>query len=748
MTSAATNVHEAAPPQRTGAFHLPRAGGLPATGKAALLIFAVSIALLLLALAVGWIVRQSMRETARKSLQSVLAANVSSLELWLSQRNSDAENIVGDAEVARLSRSILNRFAGRSELDADTLASSPDAQLLDKQLSAAAIKETYLGWALLDTSGRIVASDQTGLVAKRFAIPKDSLEQLDLGRGMICRPIRSPVQLAAAGPLSHSGAAVMFAIAPISEGLRTLGGLALLIDPLDQFSKILAVSRSGQTDETFAFDRSGTLLSQSRFEHVLRRTGLLGSEPDSASPLNLRLVDPGSDLTSVSSPVPLAQAPLTLMADQATRGGTGANVLGYHNYLGVRVIGAWQWLPAHDFCIGTEVQYAEAFAPLRMLRNGVLGALALILLGGLGALMLSGRQRGDRPSATELSRRLGQYELGEVIGRGGMGKVYHGRHHLLQRDVAVKVLEHTEVTTRSLSRFEREVQLTAKLRHPNTIEIYDYGRTAEGTFFYVMEYVAGISLQQLIDQYGRQPAERVIYLLLQICGSISEAHQQSLVHRDIKPANILLTARAGLYDLVKVLDFGLVKEIDRNTLDLTRSGAVTGTPLYMSPEVVRDASKADPRSDLYSIGAVGYTLLTGLTTFDGESAADICAKHLNAEPIRPADRIGHPLSDDLQNVLMSCLRKNAEDRPASADELADALLQCRDAGHWTIVDACQWWEAVFDGPRDDLDGLRDNSRPAATDRSPRSKRHDARAGHHTQVTDQADGDLHPLDEPS
>ena len=150
----------------------------------------------------------------------------------------------------------------------------------------------------------------------------------------------------------------------------------------------------------------------------------------------------------------------------------------------------------------------------------------------------------------------------------------------------------------------------------------------------------------------------------------------------------------------------MVKEIDRDTIDLTRTESMTGTPLYMSPEVVRDASKANPRSDLYSIGAVGYTLLTGLPTFDGPSAADICAKQLNEEPIRPAERIGHELPDDLQNVLMSCLRKDPEERPTSADELADALLQCQDAGNWTIADACQWWESVFDGPRDDLDDLR------------------------------------------
>ena len=492
MTPDSTKVGGSSPHRRAGSRSVRRVLGLPSPGKDVVIVIGLAIVLLLVTMGtLGWFVRQSLRETARKSLQSVLAANVSSIELWLSQRTADAEQIVGDPKLAGLCRSVLKQFADRSRLDAADLAKSPDAQLLVKQIPAATINETYLGWALIDTNGRIIASNQAALVAERFVMPDDSIEQLDLGRGIVCRPTKSPVALSGAGPLSRPGAAVMLTMAPISEGLRTLGGVALLIDPLDQFSRTLAVSRSGATDETFAFDRRGMLLSQSRFEDQLRQAGLLGSERSITSPLNVRLVDPGSDLTGAASGVQLEQASLTLMADQATRGGTGSNVLGYHSYLGTSVIGAWQWLPEYDFCVGTEIQYAEAFAPLRMLRNGFLGALAVILLAGLGvwALLAHRRQSDGRPSAKELTRRLGQYDLGNVIGRGGMGTVYHGRHHLLQRDVAIKVLEHTEATTRSLSRFEREVQMTAKLRHPNTIEIYDYGRTTEGTFFYVMEYV-------------------------------------------------------------------------------------------------------------------------------------------------------------------------------------------------------------------------------------------------------------------
>jgi serine/threonine-protein kinase len=210
-----------------------------------------------------------------------------------------------------------------------------------------------------------------------------------------------------------------------------------------------------------------------------------------------------------------------------------------------------------------------------------------------------------------------------------------------------------------------------------------------------MEYVDGITLHELVDEFGAQPPARVIHLMLQVCGSLSEAHQLGMVHRDVKPSNILVTARAGLYDMIKVLDFGLVKEIAGENTELTQSDGITGTPMYMSPEAVRDASAADQRSDLYSLGAVGYTLLTGLPTFDGESAVEVCLKQLDEDPVRPSERIGRELPEDLQNVLMSCLRKDPQDRPLTVEDLSSALRQCQDAGKWSAGDALRWWEVEF-----------------------------------------------------
>jgi serine/threonine-protein kinase len=387
------------------------------------------------------------------------------------------------------------------------------------------------------------------------------------------------------------------------------------------------------------------------------------------------------------------------------------------------VIGAWQWLPDYEIGVTTEISIAEAYRPLIILKRSFLGILSLIALTGLGCLILPsllrrlGAQDGD---AAQGVRRLGQYDLEERVARGGMGAVYRGKHRLLCREVAIKVLEGDEINPQSVSRFEREVKMTARLRHPNTIEIYDFGTTDNSTFFYVMEFVDGITLQELVDEFGPQPPSRVIHLLLQVCGSLSEAHQLGMIHRDVKPSNILLTAWAGLYDMIKVLDFGLVKQINRDTVELTQSDGITGTPMYMSPEAVRDAATATPQSDLYSVGAVGYALLTGLPTFEGDSSVDVCWKQLSEEPIRPCDRIGKPLPEDLQNVLMSCLRKEPRERPLSIDDLESALRQCTDAGCWSAADALRWWEVEF---------------PASTETEIREHHHDKiRAGSESSRT--------------
>jgi len=263
---------------------------------------------------------------------------------------------------------------------------------------------------------------------------------------------------------------------------------------------------------------------------------------------------------------------------------------------------------------------------------------------------------------------------------------------LMRRPVAVKLLDPFQANDHSIARFEREVQLTCTLTHPNTIALYDYGRTPDGLFYYAMEFLDGLALDKLVQDFGRQPESRVIHILKQVCGSLTEAHDQGLVHRDIKPANIFLTQRGGIPDFVKVLDFGLVKARKlEGQVELTGATATLGTPLYMSPEAVEHPDRVDARSDIYSLGCVGYYLLTGETVFAGLSVGEVMIQQVRSVPVKPSVRLRQPVSADLEELLMSCLAKKPADRPGSARALDAALSKCAAAAGWNREQANEWW---------------------------------------------------------
>ncbi len=292
------------------------------------------------------------------------------------------------------------------------------------------------------------------------------------------------------------------------------------------------------------------------------------------------------------------------------------------------------------------------------------------------------------------ARRLGQYILSEKIGEGGMGVVYRARHALLRRPTAVKLLAPDRAGAAAVTRFEREVQLTASLQHPNTVTIYDYGRTPDGVFYYVMEYLDGGDLETVVRADGPLPPARVVHLLAQVASGLAEAHEIGLIHRDIKPANILVAGDGPVADLAKLVDFGLVRETGAVTdPGLTQANAVMGTPLYMAPESIADPRGIDARADLYALGAVGYFLLTGEPVFEGRTVVEICAKHLHEAPVPPSERRGGPVPEMLEEILLRCLAKDPADRPESAlalRELLDAAQE--EVGAWSVAQARAWWE--------------------------------------------------------
>ncbi|HKP61907.1 MAG TPA: protein kinase [Polyangiales bacterium] len=294
------------------------------------------------------------------------------------------------------------------------------------------------------------------------------------------------------------------------------------------------------------------------------------------------------------------------------------------------------------------------------------------------------------------ARRLGQYTLMEKLGEGGMGVVYRASHAMLRRPTAIKLL--AEGGGASLARFEQEVQLLASLNHPNTVTIHDYGRTADGSFYYAMELLDGMDLEKLVAKDGPQPPARVIHILKQACRGLAEAHDVGLVHRDIKPANIFLCKRWGDSDFVKVLDFGLAKDNAAPATTVTADEVVLGTPLYISPEALTGPHQTDARSDIYSLGAVAYYMLAGKPVFDGRSAVEVCAHHVYTAPTPPSERLGKKLPADLEAIVLRCLAKSPADRYQNASDVRNALLACADADQWSSAAAQAWWQGQGDAP--------------------------------------------------
>ena len=335
--------------------------------------------------------------------------------------------------------------------------------------------------------------------------------------------------------------------------------------------------------------------------------------------------------------------------------------------------------------------HARAGSPLPSPGAAVSLPIIFMAMAVAGTTLASRVIYGLRKQASS-ALRLGQYVLEQKIGEGGMGVVYRASHAMLKRPTAVKLVLPDKASPANIARFEREVRLTARLSHPNTIAIYDYGRTSDGVFYYAMEYLDGLTLDALVAGDGKQEPARVVHIVRQICAALAEAHGAGLIHRDIKPANVVLCERGGELDVVKVLDFGLVKRLQTgNETPLSHMNAVAGTPLYIAPEAITRPDRMDGRADLYSVGAVAYYLLTGSHVFSGSTPMELCMHHLQTAPTPPSERLGHPVDPRLEDLLTRCLAKDPADRPAGAGDMARELDQIGLV--WTRESAHRWWSA-------------------------------------------------------
>jgi len=651
---------------------------------------------------VGMFVRRQM-EGAMKTqivgnLKTILHANVEALRAWATTVQSRAGAVAEDARVRELIAGLVQRTAQQGTSQAALLAApqlAPLRSLLQPELD----RYGFNGYVVITPDLVVVASGREQLIGMQSPSGyEEHLRPCLQGQAIVTPPFPSMAMLEDGQGTARASVPTMFAAAPVrSADGKVIAVLALRIPPDKDFTRILATARAGESGETYAFGRKGLMLSDSRFDDELKRLGLIPDTPEAQSILTLELRDPLVDLTrGQQSPKRRAEQSLTRSVSAALAGKSGIDVAGYRDYRGVPSVGAWTWLEDLDMGLVTEVDVAQALGPLRILRLGfgfIFGLLMLAAIAVFLLMRLARRLHESARKATLKAKQLGQYALDGEIGSGGFGTVYRGHHALMRRPVAVKLLDPRQANEHSIARFEREVQLTCQLTHPNTIALYDYGRTPDGLFYYAMEYLEGLALDKLVQGFGRQPEERVIHILRQVCGSLAEAHAQGLVHRDIKPANIFLTHRGGIPDFVKVLDFGLVKARNlEGQAELTGATATLGIPLYMSPEAVRYPDCVDARSDLYSLGCVGYYLLTGETVFAGLSVGEVLMHQVESPPEKPSVRLRGPVSPDLEELLMSCLAKKPAERPASADAFEAALSKCAAATRWSRAEADAWWQ--------------------------------------------------------
>ena len=646
-------------------------------------------------------VDHAVRNELADHLQTVLNAEVAALRLWVREKQGDVESLAADRRVQDAAAALVTVFEGRA-LPAEPIARPPAANELLVWLKPFLEAQGYAGFVLVSAVDRRILLSFDGELIGQKTPPgyEEFLRRTFRGQSTVTRPFASEVPLPSADRTNRVGVPTMFVAAPIrSAAGGIIAALALRLQPDREFDRLFAIAYVGETGETNPIDRSGVKLTSGRFEDEAQSLGLFPAGTQGAA-LNLRLLDPGTDLRRhAGSPQRARALGLTRMAADAVEGRSGLDTKGYRDYRGVLVVGAWTWLPDFRMGVTTEVSVREAFEPFYIVRRAfyvlfgcLLFAAALILA---FTIALKHVQVAARRTALA-AKQLGQYVLLEPIGSGGYGKVYKARHAMLRRPVAIKLLDPEKTNETTLARFEREVQATSQLTHPNTVAIYDYGRTPEGVFYYAMELLDGINLEHLVKQFGPLPSGRVIDILRQVCGSLAEAHAVGLIHRDVTPANILLTRRGGLFDVAKVLDFGVVQPIHPAIpLEVAAADSILGTPGYLSPEAIEFPNRIDARSDLYSLGAVAYFLLTGKLLFELATLEDLLRAQIKTVPARPSTRANLPLDAELENLIMRCLSKKPEQRPSSANALAELLAECPAAETWDLRLAERWWQQYF-----------------------------------------------------
>jgi len=615
-------------------------------------VFVVSAFLVALGAWTYHAVESSLRELRAAALASLLEAEAKTLAVWIETHKTDIRRIARDREV-REHVVALARIASRPGAAPAEYCNAPARRPLVAQLGAVLEEQGAVTFNAVDRSRRIIASrfpEYCGLRLTDASFERD-LAPVFAGETRFVRPREQHERLESAPAKPPLERPVTWVETPVQDASGAIVAALAFGEYADrEFAVILSAARTGATGEAYAFDAEGRLLS------------------------------------------PSYGAGRTALAADAGRAEHGVRLDPYPGYHGREVIGAWRWLPEHDFGVAVEMSAAEAYAPLRYLNIAfgvVFGALVIAVFAALASTLSVLRLRRELGDG----RKVGPYRLMRRIGEGGVAVIYLAQHALLKRPTAVKLMKPARMTEVLIARFEREVQLASSLSHPNTIEIFDYGRTRDGLLYYAMEYLDGMTVTDIVARDGAVPVARTIHILRQVCGALAEAHGKGIVHRDISPDNIMVCRHGGQLDFVKVLDYGLVKQMDPKlqTKDLTHGLRIVGTPLYMAPERLRDPADVDARADIYAVGAVAYTMLSGRRMFPGTDDLALTSQILNEAPMPLAEAASQPIPTPLEHLVTSCLAKRREHRTQRVADLAEAFEALALEYRWTQADAAACW---------------------------------------------------------
>lgn len=423
-------------------------------------------------------------------------------------------------------------------------------------------------------------------------------------------------------------------------------------------------------------DRSLQRASEERFRHVY-------------------FFDVQGRIVPTGDPAPAVEPPLIVQLALAGPTTQGSLSEPYRDQAGEEVIGAWYWLATGQLGVVAERPYERLAQPVAWVDGSFAALLAALVA---GAFFGGFRSWAELRSAFRRAdiHRCGPYRIERLIGEGAMSNVYLACHEQLGRRVALKRLKLQTQSDELSARFDREARLASRLAHPNIVTILDHGPVPEGGFYYTMEFIDGLTLTQWVEQHGPLPPARAVRLLQQICAAVAAMHEAGLLHRDIKPDNVMAHAAHGDYDLVKLLDFGLIKDLEaRQTRDLTGNVRVLGTPAYMAPERLLDPRSIDPRTDVYGIGCIGFYLLAGRRPFEARADADLSQQvlHVPAPPVAPLSPF--PVPEALEGLIGRCLEKDMARRPASAQAMSEELARIARQVPWRRERAKLWWESLF-----------------------------------------------------